>query len=79
MRSYAVTSLFVGALAVFVLALLADRGDLIFVALGLVTFAAGFALGLIPSDRPAPLHAHNGPTNRVDLLPGRQPGTGLHI
>ena len=49
MRSYAVTSLFVGALAVFVLALLADRGDLIFVALGLVTFAAGFALGLIPS------------------------------
>jgi len=49
MRSYAVTSLFVGALAVFVLALLADRGDLVFVAFGLVTFAAGFAVGLIPS------------------------------
>jgi hypothetical protein len=49
MRSYAVTSLFVGALAVFVLALLEDRGDLVFVAFGLVTFAAGFAVGLIPS------------------------------
>jgi hypothetical protein len=36
-RPYAITSLFVGALAVFVLALLADRGDLVFVITGPLT------------------------------------------